>query len=134
MSQENREVVQLGFEHLLATGELLENIFAPGFVLDMSTFRDLMDLQSHYEGADGMRRFLREWTEPFEEWQIEVDALHDAGDKVVALCQQRARAKASELPVDMRLAMVFTLRDGLQTRIEMYADPSEALKAVGLEE
>jgi hypothetical protein len=34
----------------------------------------------------------------------------------------------------MRLAMVFTLRDGLQTRIEMYADPSAALKAVGLEE
>jgi ketosteroid isomerase-like protein len=134
VSQENVEVVQRGFDHLLATGELLENIFAPDFVLDMSTFRDLMDLQSHYDGADGMRRFLREWTEPFEEWQIEVDALHDAGHKVVALCQQHARAKASELPVDMRLAMVFTLRDGLQTRIEMYADPSAALKAVGLEE
>ena len=38
------------------------------------------------------------------------------------------------MPVDMLLAQVFTLRDGLQTRMEMYADPAEALKAVGLEE
>jgi hypothetical protein len=32
----------------------------------------------------------------------------------------------------MRFAQVFTLRDGLETRMEMYADPTEALKAVGL--
>jgi hypothetical protein len=34
----------------------------------------------------------------------------------------------------MRLAMVFTLSNGRETRMEMYADASEALKAVGLEE
>jgi ketosteroid isomerase-like protein len=33
----------------------------------------------------------------------------------------------------MRFAMVFTLRDGLETRMQMYADPAEALEAVGLE-
>jgi hypothetical protein len=34
----------------------------------------------------------------------------------------------------MLYAQVFTIRDGKQTRMEMYADPDEALKAVGLEE
>jgi ketosteroid isomerase-like protein len=33
----------------------------------------------------------------------------------------------------MRLAMVFSLRDGLETRMEMYADPAQAMRAVGLE-
>jgi len=38
------------------------------------------------------------------------------------------------MPVQMAFARVFTLREGKQTRMEMYADPDEALKAVGLEE
>jgi ketosteroid isomerase-like protein len=133
VSQENVEVVRRGWEYFLATGEMPEDIIAPGFVWDMSTFGSVLGLQSHYEGADGVRQFLREWTEPFEEWQIEVQALRDAGEKVVAVCQQRARAKSTGLPVDMRLAMVFSLREGLETRMEMYADPAEAIRAVGLE-
>jgi ketosteroid isomerase-like protein len=30
--------------------------------------------------------------------------------------------------------LIWTLRDGRVTRVEMYSDPDEALKAVGLEE
>lgn len=134
MSRENVEIVRRGWDHFLATGEPLEEVLAPGFVWDMSTFRDIPGLQPHYEGAEGVRRFLREWTEPFDEWQIEVQALYDAGEKVVAVCEQRGRAKTTGLPVDMSLAMVFTVRGGLQTRMEMYADPDEAFKAVGLAE
>jgi len=33
----------------------------------------------------------------------------------------------------MRFAMVFTVRDGLETRMEMYADPAEAFAATGVE-
>ena len=33
----------------------------------------------------------------------------------------------------MLLAQVWTIRDGKETRMEMYADPAEALTAVGLE-
>ena len=46
--------------------------------------------------------------------------------------RQHGVARASGLPVDMRFAMVFTLSDGLETHMAMYADPAEALKAVGL--
>jgi len=34
----------------------------------------------------------------------------------------------------MRLAQVFTVRDGRQVRMKMYDDPEDALKAVGLTE
>jgi len=125
--------VRRGWEHFLATGEPLEETFDRDFVWDMSTFGELVGIQPEYKGADGMRQFLREWTEPFDSWRIDVEDLLDAGEHVVAICVQHGRAKASGLPVDMRLAMVFTVRDGLQTRMEMYADPAEALRAVGLE-
>ena len=34
--------------------------------------------------------------------------------------------------VEMRFAQVFTLRDRKQVRVQMYADPTEALDAAGV--
>jgi ketosteroid isomerase-like protein len=133
VSQENVEIVRRGFEHFRATGGPLTDILAPDFVWDMSTFRGWPEKQT-YVGAEGMRQFLGDWTSAFDNWRIKVEALHDAGQQIVAVCRQNGRSKITGMPVDMYLAQVFTLRDGLQTRMEMYADPAEALKAVGLEE
>jgi ketosteroid isomerase-like protein len=67
------------------------------------------------------------------DWAIEVVDIHDAGDdRVVGVVDQRGRSKSTGLPVDMRYAQVFTIRDGKHVRMEMYDDPDEALKAVGL--
>ena len=133
MSQQNVDIVLRGFAHFRDTGEMLPEILAPDFVWDMSTFSGWPE-QRTYEGADGTRRFLRDWTSAFDDWRITVEAIHDTGEQVVAVCRQSGRAKATGVPVNMRLAQVFTLRDGLQTRMEMYADVAQALKAVGLEE
>ena len=56
------------------------------------------------------------------------------GDKVVLVARQHGRAKATGMEVDMRFAQVFTVEDGLQARMQMYADPAEAFEAVGLSE
>jgi ketosteroid isomerase-like protein len=61
-------------------------------------------------------------------------SLHDAGDQVVAILHQRGRSKASGMLLEMSLAQVFTMRDGLQTRMEMYSDVTEAMRAAGLPE
>ena len=37
------------------------------------------------------------------------------------------------MTVDMSFAKVWTVREGKLTRMEMYADPAQALKAVDLE-
>jgi ketosteroid isomerase-like protein len=134
MSQENVEIVMRGLAHFQATGEPLGEVVAPGFVWDMSTFRDLSMLKREYEGTDGVRRFLQEWTEPFDEWNIEVESVHDAGERVVTIVCQRGRSKVSGVAVEMLFAQVWTIRDGKETRMQMYADPAEALKAVGLAE
>jgi len=133
-SEENVEIVRRAYEHRRATGDFLEAVLAHDFVWDMSTFRGWPEQQT-YVGIEEARRFIREWTGAFEGWQIEIESIRAAGlDKVVGIVRQRGRAKSSGLPVDMRLGQVFTLRDGMETRMEMYSDPAEALRAVGLED
>jgi len=133
MSQENVEIVRRGFRHFQATGDFLEEIIAPDFVWDMSKFSGWPD-QQVYNGVEGARTFIRNWTDPWDEWELEVDSFHDAGAEVLVILRQRGRSKTTGMPVDMLFAQVYALRDGLQTRMVMYARPDEARKAVGLEE
>ena len=133
MSQKNVENVRRGYEHFAATGEFLMETTELDFVWDMSKFRGWPEQQT-YEGAEGARVFLRDWIAAWDEWELEVEALHDAGDKVVAIVRQRGQSRTSGLPVDMAFGQVWTVRGGKSARMEMYADPVQDLKAVGLSE
>jgi ketosteroid isomerase-like protein len=131
MSQENVEIVRRGLERYAATREFTDDIVTPDFVWDMSNFHGWPE-QQVYEGADGARTFLEAWRDAWETWELEVDALHDAGERVVSVMRQHGRSKAAGMPVEMSFAMVWTLRDGKEARMDMYSDPDEALRAAGL--
>jgi ketosteroid isomerase-like protein len=131
MSVENVEIVRRGYEKFRLTGLFVAELSTPKFVWDMSNFRGWPE-QQVYEGSEGAQAFLDDWTDAWDDWELEVDALHDGGEKVVALLHQRGRSKATGMPVEMSLAQVWTLRDGKQTRMDMYSDQSEALEAAGL--
>jgi ketosteroid isomerase-like protein len=125
MSQENVEIVRHGYAHFAATGDLLAEIVTPDFTWDMSK-SDWPERES-YEGIEGARAFLRNWAETWDDWELEVVEYHDAGNKVVAIVRQRGRSKTTGLRVDMTFAQVWTIRDGKQARMELYADPAEAV-------
>src|SRR3954453_11051138 len=128
MSQENVEIVRAAYERFAATGELTDDITTDDFVWDMSNF-DGWPEQQVYEGVEGARTFLEAWTDAWEGWELEIDALHDAGDRVVALMHQRGRSKAAGMPVEMSFAQVWTLRGGKEARMDMYSDQDEAMEA-----
>ena len=133
MSRENVEILRRSYEHRQTAGDFLEEVMSPEFIWDMSTFPSWPEQQT-YEGIEEARRFIREWTAAFDDWHIEVEAIHDAGgDKVVGILRQHGRSKSTGLPVDMLLGQVWTIRDGKETRVEMYGDPAEALEAAGVE-
>jgi ketosteroid isomerase-like protein len=131
MSEENVEIVQRGYDAFLTTGALGGDIAGPDFVWDMTHFHGWPE-QRFYEGVAGTERFLADWVSAWDDWALEVEELRDAGDKVVALVHQRGRSKATGIAIDMTFAQVFTVREGKQTRMEMYSDVSEALAATGL--
>jgi ketosteroid isomerase-like protein len=133
MSRENVELVREAYERFQATGEFDPRFVDPEFVWDMSTFRGWPGRQE-YHGVEGARQFLREWLEAWDDWELRVEELHDAGEQIVAILRQRGRSKAMGVPVDMTFAQVFTLSNGKQVRAQMYAEPSVALEAAGVRE
>jgi ketosteroid isomerase-like protein len=128
---QNVEIVRDAYQRFRASGRVVAELAAPEFVWDMSHFHGWPEAQV-YEGVEGAEAFLREWVAAWDDWELHVDALHEAGDKVLAVVHQHGRSRASGLPVDMSFAQVWTLRDGMETRMEMYSDPNEAFRAVGL--
>lgn len=133
MSRENIEIVRRGFESFEATGRFLPGIAGADFVWDMSNFQGWPE-QQLYEGPEETQAFLDEWTAAWEDWTLDAEEFLDAGEQVVVLVRQRGRSRTAGLVVEMHFAQVFTLREGKQTRMEMYSDPDQALKAVGLAE
>jgi ketosteroid isomerase-like protein len=127
VSQQNVEIVQSGYEYFR------EGVFTPDFVWDMSTFRGWPERQT-YQGLEGARAFIRDWVDAWDDWEIEVESLYDAGDKVAAILRQRGRSKTTGLIVDMQFGQPWTLRDGRQVRMQMYASAEETLEAAGLTE
>jgi ketosteroid isomerase-like protein len=133
MSRENVEIVREGYAQRAITRRFDAESAWPDFVWDMSNFRGWPEQQT-YEGVEGANAFLCEWIGAWDHWEVEAEAFHSAGDKVVAIMHQRGQSKATGARVDMHYAQVWTLDEGKLTRMEMYSDQSEALKAVGLEE
>jgi ketosteroid isomerase-like protein len=129
MAQENVEIMRRGFEHWMATGE-----FRAGadWVWDASNLG--WPDQQVYIGDEGAMQFMAEWSDAWDDWEVEAEDFIDAGERVVVILNQRGRSKATGIPVEMRFAQVWTLRDGQGIRMQMFASVEEALEAVGLSE
>ena len=70
---------------------------------------------------------------PFETFEVRLNRIIDAGDRVVALTHIQARGRASGAAVDALTGGIFTLRDGKIVRYVL-TGAREALEAVGLGE
>ena len=130
MSQENVEIIRRGYEHFKATGGDIRA--HADLVWDVSNLG--WPEQQIYHGPEGAMQFNAEWADAWDDWELEAEKYIDAGERVVIIITQQGRSKASEVPVEMRFAQVWTLRDGHAIRMQMYASPDEALEAVGLSE
>jgi ketosteroid isomerase-like protein len=127
MSQENVEIMRRGYERWMAYGEIRAH---PDLVWDVSRLG--WPDQQVYAGPEGANQFNAEWADAWDDWELEVEDFIDAGEHVVAIVNQRGRSKATGIPVEMRFAQVWTLRDGRAIRMQMYASTEEAVKSVGL--
>ena len=137
MSQENVELARRGYETLneaYKTGnfqDVVEGFCDPDIVLTPS---GILPESSQMQGHDGMVRFATLQTEAFDDFRVEPQAFIDAGDRVVVPVRLGGRAHHSGLDVTFEVVHVLTALDGKWTRIDIYANKSEALEAVGLSE
>ena len=131
MSQENVEIVRLGFEALNA-GEPDFSIFDPALVYHPRT--DEPDPSAHV-GRDAFERLLVGFLESFRDLRFDVLELIDAGgDRVIVSTTMHGRGAASGASVDDTYVFVYELRDGLVVEGWEYRTRQEALEAAGLSE
>jgi ketosteroid isomerase-like protein len=86
-----------------------------------------------FKGRDAVVRFWRDFVQAVG-GELELETVHDAGDRVVTIATIRGAGEASGIPVKNRFGQVSSLRDAKVSRMDSYYDASEALEAAGLSE
>ena len=81
-------------------------------------------------GPAAIRRYYSQWEETFDEIRTEPDDVIDVGgDRVIAVVRSIGRMKGSEAKLEIRYAVVFSIRDGKIAMGREFASREEALKA-----
>jgi ketosteroid isomerase-like protein len=134
MSQKNVEVVRRLYALMGRPDDASWNLIPPEFVADFS--------RRHVEpavlrGRNEVRAYWDHFLDAWEEAGLsnEPEELIDAGDTVVAFALVSGRGKASGAPVEVRVATVWTFREGRPVAAEYFGeDRAAALEAAGLSE
>jgi ketosteroid isomerase-like protein len=135
MSQENVETIRRIYERWLQDDASLFDAIDPDIELNPDPAADWVGVNDIYRGHDGVRSYMAQVYEAFEDYRPEVEELLDAGDKVITLAIEHGRGRGSGATVEARhTAHVWTMRANKAVRLDLYLDREEALEAVGLRE
>ena len=136
MSEENVEVVRRVFE---AVGrhdtEAVLSAYDPNVEFDFSggPLASLMG-DKVYRGHGGMRKWVRDRYEDWENLEDDCQELIDAGQRVISLVITRGRGRSSGIDSEIRQYGVWTFRDDKIVRVAWFYSREEALEAAGLSE
>jgi uncharacterized protein len=128
MSRENVDLVLTGYE-AWDRGDI-ETAFAP-IDEDFEFHEDPQFPEAGvYRGREAFRGYFERFREEWDDYRVNAEEVRDSGDKVLAFTHQTARGKASGVQIDLRIAHLWTIRDGKAVRMQAYFDREEALKAL----
>ena len=132
MSQENVEIVR---RHLEAWNRCDKAAyvasFRPDAEIDWSRARALF--RGVYRGRKQQKAFWDEFWSTFEDSQLEIHNLTEAGSEVVVWNTAHMWGRDG-IEVTARSALVFTVENEEITRLRMFQERAEALEAAGLRE
>jgi ketosteroid isomerase-like protein len=86
-----------------------------------------------YRGRESAKQYLAQSRAAWAEVSSEPEQFIPAGDRVVVFVHARVRAKGSSEWQDVRLADVYTFRDGKAIQMRAFADRNEALRWAGVQ-
>lgn len=87
-----------------------------------------------YQGPAGMLMAWGEWTAPFEELELTVGELIEAGHSIVAEIRLSGRQAGGGVPVEEQAWSICTFFEGALVQWDMLASKRQALKRVGRRE
>jgi ketosteroid isomerase-like protein len=107
----------------------MEAHYRPDAVLDVS--RVYLDERPR-SGREEMRAYWEQMWEISAGLRMDpVEVLDLGSDRYLVMMRYGQRGKRSGADVERKVALVYTMRDGLVARVDMFAERAEALEAVG---
>jgi ketosteroid isomerase-like protein len=85
-------------------------------------------------GVTEVRAWFTDQQETVGDLSIEVEELIGAEALIVALIRLRIRPHGADADLELRIAHLWTLRDGKLIRCEVFPEREKALEAAGLSE
>jgi ketosteroid isomerase-like protein len=86
-----------------------------------------------YRGADGLIKLLASLDATWNDFGMHLDDVVDSGDKSVVLYNVKGSARASGIPLDEEVAMIWTWRGDRIAEARTYISRDEALRSAGVE-
>jgi ketosteroid isomerase-like protein len=136
MSQENVELVRRAADAFNRGGrdaQASDALLAPDVVWEVAI--GVADFDGVYRGRAAVRQFWRTFMAELDEMRIEVEELVDCGDRVFSVARAVGRGRHSGATGAGQVVFpVFTVRDGLIARYQLFAEREKALQAARLSE
>jgi len=132
-------------ENVRLIADQFEAINARNFAAVVDAYADDVVLSLHGEipmalgesavGKKAVVEWFGDWFRTFDSnYRFEIEEPHDLGDRVFVAGTHHSAGRVSGVPVTLRGAWIFTLRDGKVVRCDAYTSRAEAVEAAGLSE
>jgi ketosteroid isomerase-like protein len=137
MSSPNAATIRELYAQLMGPGcmedrarvEVVPRFFADD--VEMLQMRSILGTGGRFLGHRGVREATLELLRDFADAMFIPQDVRAVGDRVATAVLFRGKGRRSGAPVEIRVGHLFTLRDGLIVRWEVFEDPRAALGAAG---
>jgi len=135
VSAENVEIVRSLYEAFAQHDAVTPyKYYAPDIEWDNSGGVEPVGGSTVYHGHDGVHAFFHDVLQAFREFEFRPLELTPIGGHVLVSVHEHAVGRTSGAVVERRHYALWTLHNGMVTRVRVYLNHAEAAKAVGLEE
>jgi ketosteroid isomerase-like protein len=91
------------------------------------------DLAGPHRGHEGVRAYAANVADAWQEFTVRAERFFDLGERVLVLTRERGRGRSSGIEVQSQpTAHLWTLRDGVVVRFEVFWEREEGLRAAGV--
>lgn len=101
---------------------------------EVSIPRELSAEPDTYRGHEGVRRYFETFAEAMDEIRFNAERVWEAGEDMVVEMRLTALGRQTGIPVEQRVYLVWTVRDGKALRVQTYPSLAGALARAGLPE
>jgi ketosteroid isomerase-like protein len=133
MSQENVENLRQAYE-AFNSGDIERILAFAHSDFEAVVPPELSAEPDTYRGHDGIRRYFQSFEDAMDDIHFQPEQFWEVGQSVVALVRLTAKGRQTAIPVEQRIAQVWTVLDGKAVGVRTYPSLPEALAAVGLAE